>query len=77
MTLKTLTVKILIFLAVFPVTPAIALLASLYGSLAYARNDYLQGSFQQCQTGDVSIYSDYRMDESDNKNSNFNYWWTN
>ena len=40
---------------------------------AYARNDYLQGSFQQCQTGDVSIYSDYRMDESDNKNSNFNY----
>ena len=33
---------------------------------AYARNDYLQGSFQQCQTGDVSIYSDYRIDESDN-----------
>ena len=66
MTLKTLTVKALIFLAVFPVTPTIAVLTSLYGSLAYARNDYLQGSFQQCQTGDVSIYSDYRIDESDN-----------
>lgn len=33
---------------------------------AHARNDYLQGYFQQCQTGDVSIYSDYRLDESDN-----------
>ena len=66
MTLKTLTVKALIFLAVFPVTPTIAVLTSLYGSLAYARNDYLQGYFQQCQTGDVSIYSDYRLDESDN-----------
>ena len=33
---------------------------------AHARNDYLQRYFQQCQTGDVSIYSDYRLDESDN-----------
>ena len=34
--------------------------------MAYSRNDYLQGYFQQCQTGDVSVYSDYRLDESDN-----------
>lgn len=66
MTLKTLIVKILIFLTVFPVTPTIAVLTSLYSSMAYSRNDYLQGYFQQCQTGDVSVYSDYRLDESDN-----------
>ena len=79
MTLKTLIVKILIFLAVFPVTPTIAVLTSLYGSLAYARNDYLQGSFQQCNKGQFSVDSSYNeRDSSQSQNypgsaSNNNY----
>ena len=67
MTLKTLVVKILIFLAVFPVTPTIAVLTSLYSSMAYSRNDYLQGGFQQCNKGNFSIDSSYN--ERDNSNS--------
>jgi len=67
MTLKTLVVKILIFLAVFPVTPTIAVLTSLYSSMAYSRNDYLQGGFQQCNKGNFSVDSSYN--ERDNSNS--------
>jgi len=67
MTLKTLVVKILIFLAVFPVTPTIAVLTSLYSSMAYGRNDYLQGGFQQCNKGNFSVDSSYN--ERDNSNS--------
>ena len=67
MTLKTLVVKILIFLAVFPVTPTIAVLTSLYSSMAYSRNDYLQGGFQQCNKGQFSVDSSYN--ERDNSNS--------
>ena len=69
MTLKTLIVKILIFLAVFPVTPTIAVLTSLYGSLAYARNDYLQGSFQQCNKGQFSVDSSYNERDSSQSNN--------
>mgnify|MGYP003146223517 CR=1 FL=1 len=68
MTLKTLIVKILIFLAVFPVTPTIAVLTSLYSSMAYSRNDYLQGQFQQCNKGQFSIDSSYNI--RDNSYSN-------
>ena len=67
MTSKTLAVKILIFLAVFPVTPTIAVLTSLYSSMAYSRNDYLQGGFQQCNKGQFSVDSSYN--ERDNSNS--------
>ena len=67
MTSKTLAVKILIFLAVFPVTPTIAVLTSLYSSMAYSRNDYLQGGFQQCNKGNFSVDSSYN--ERDNSNS--------
>jgi len=68
MILKTLIVKILIFLAVFPVTPTIALLTTLYSSIAYSRNDYLQGQFQQCNKGQFSVDSSYN--ERDNSQSN-------
>ena len=68
MILKTLIVKILIFLAVFPVTPTIALLTTLYSSIAYSRNDYLQGQFQQCNKGQFSVDSSYN--ERDNSHSN-------
>ena len=79
MILKTLTVKVLIFLTVFPVTPTIALLTTLYSSIAYSRNDYLQGSFQQCNKGQFSIDSSYNeRDSSQSQNypgsaSNNNY----
>ena len=68
MILKTLTVKVLIFLTVFPVTPTIALLTTLYSSIAYSRNDYLQGQFQQCNKGQFSVDSSYN--ERDNSHSN-------
>ena len=79
MILKTLIVKILIFLAVFPVTPTIALLTTLYSSIAYSRNDYLQGQFQQCNKGQFSVDSSYNeRDSSQSQNypgniSNNNY----
>ena len=79
MILKTLIVKILIFLTIFPVTPTIALLTALYSSVAYSRNDYLQGSFQQCNKGQFSIDSSYNeRDSSQSQNypgniSNNNY----
>jgi hypothetical protein len=69
MTLKTLIVKILIFLTVFPVTPTIAVLTTLYSSMAHSRNDYLQGYFQQCRTGDVSIESSYNERDSAHSNT--------
>ena len=81
MILKTLIVKILIFLTVFPVTPTIAVLTSLYSSMAYSRNDYLQGSFQQCNKGQFSVDSSYNERDSSQSqnypgnisNNNYNY----
>ena len=81
MILKTLIVKILIFLAVFPVTPTIALLTTLYSSIAYSRNDYLQGQFQQCNKGQFSVDSSYNERDSSQSqnypgnisNNNYNY----
>lgn len=40
-------------------------------TIVQARNDYLQGNFQQCNTGDISIYSDFRIDDSTNRNYNY------
>tara|TARA_R100000541_G_scaffold44709_3_gene51791 strand:- start:107 stop:754 length:648 start_codon:yes stop_codon:yes gene_type:complete len=44
------------------------MLAILWSKNAHARNDYLQGSFQQCNKGNFSIESSY--DERDNSYSN-------
>ena len=44
------------------------MLAILWSKNAHARNDYLQGSFQQCNKGNFSVESSY--DERDNSYSN-------
>ena len=66
MILKTLTASLTLLL-VLPVTPIVMGLILLFSNPAVARNDYLQGGFQQCNKGNFSVDSSYN--ERDNSNS--------
>lgn len=81
MILKTLTASLTLLL-VLPVTPIVMGLILLFSNPAVARNDYLQGGFQQCNKGNFSIDSSYSYRDNgqtsnsihpNNMNSNNNY----
>jgi len=65
MILKTLTASLTLLL-VLPVTPIVMGLILLFSNPAVARNDYLQGGFQQCNKGNFSIDSSYNIRDSAN-----------
>ena len=65
MILKTLTASLTLLL-VLPVTPIVMGLILLFSNPAVARNDYLQGGFQQCNKGNFSIDSSYNTRDSAN-----------